>query len=55
MGGLGVVGWRGFGAGCGSGWAVFRRWIGFTGPLSAMLRLPVLTFMVIFEAILMKG
>ena len=28
------------------------RWIGFAGPLSAMLRLPVLTFLVIqiFEA-----
>ena len=33
----------------------FARWIGFTDPLSAMLRLLALTFVVIFEAILMEG
>ena len=33
----------------------FACWIVFTGPLSAMLRLPALIFLVIFEAIIMEG
>ena len=55
---MGLHGWSDgadFGPAVEVGGLFFASCIGFTGPLSAMLQLPVLTFLVISEAILMEG